>query len=325
MEYVKCNFCNSSNYKIITNSKDLIHNTSNEIFSIVECLKCGLNFTNPRPPITEIDKYYSSDYSFFKDDNIFKSIYRKIFIWISEKDFLCYIFNKVPWFRKKIIFHLKTKSFKYPQKIKPDDVFLDIGSGSGVGNTHWWGPQESLKEYNKWNKTIYAVEPNKKAHKILKNYVLKSFHSIDDIEENIFFDKIRLNWSLEHVHDPAKYFKFFSKKLKKNGEILICIPNFDGHIYRIDPSISELPVHLYHFKLKNIQDYCTRNKLKISYFKTFSYVNMYYFSSLIFKNEYLNQFKSISINSLKKFQEYLDIVDDKNLGNDMILKIRHDS
>ena len=63
----------------------------NKIFSIVECLKCGLNFTNPRPPITEIDKYYSSDYSFFKDDNIFKSIYRKIFIWISEKDFLCYI------------------------------------------------------------------------------------------------------------------------------------------------------------------------------------------------------------------------------------------
>ena len=78
------------------------------LIEIKTVTNCGGSSSSP--PITEIDKYYSSDYSFFKDDNIFKSIYRKIFIWISEKDFLCYIFNKVPWFRKKIIFHLKTKS-----------------------------------------------------------------------------------------------------------------------------------------------------------------------------------------------------------------------
>ena len=110
----------------------------------------------------------------------------------------------------------------------------------------------------------------------------------------------------------------------KNGEVLICIPNFDGHIYRIDPSISELPIHLYHFKFKNIEDYCKRNNLKITYFKTFSYVTMYYFTSLVFHNDYFLKFRKISINSLKKFQIFLNSIDDRNLGNDMILKITHD-
>lgn len=324
MEYVRCNFCNSSNLKFVAKSKDFIHKTSSKTFSIVKCEKCGLNFTNPRPTISEIKKNYSSNYSFFKNDNLLKSILRIFFIWISKIDFLCYIFNFLPWFRKKIILHLKTKKIKYPLNITSKDIFLDIGSGSGVGNTHWWGPKESIKEYCKRNKNIYAVEPNKEAHKVLNNYVLKSYYLIDDIEDNILFDKIRLNWSLEHVHDPQKYFDFFSKKLKKNGEILICIPNFDGHIYSIDPSISELPIHLYHFKFKNIEDYCKRNNLKITYFKTFSYVSMYYLTSLVFDNDYFLKFRKISIKSLKKFQIFLNSIDDRNLGNDMIFKITHD-
>lgn len=324
MEYVNCNFCDSEENKFIAQSKDLIHKTSKDIFKIVQCTKCGLHFTNPRPTINEIKKYYSSNYSFFKDDNILKNLYRLIFRWISRNIFLCYILNFIPFARKKIIQHLKPEIIKYPQKIFPKDIFLDIGSGSGAGNTHWWGPKESIKEYSKANKTLYAVEPNKQAHKILRKYVLKSYHSLEEIEKNIFFDKIRLNWSLEHVHNPQKYFEFFSKRLKKNGEVLICIPNFNGHIYSLDLSISELPIHLYHYKFKNIEDYCKKNRLKITFFKTFSYSNMYFFSSLLFESEYLKKFRNMSINSLRDYQKFLNNIDDKNLGNDMVLKITHE-
>ena len=40
-------------------------------------------------------------------------------------------------------------TFKKEEKEMFKDIFLDIGSGSGVGNIHWWGPKESIKEYSK--------------------------------------------------------------------------------------------------------------------------------------------------------------------------------
>lgn len=321
MEYVNCNYCNSTEYKIVAVSKDYIHKTSNDIFQIVECLKCGLNFTNPRPSIAEIKKYYSSNYSFFKDDNKLKNLYRNLLTQFSKSTLICFFFNFIPIIKKKIIINLRTKKIENPLKIIKNDFFLDIGSGSGVGNTHWWGQKGSIKEYNKLTKNIYAIEPNSSSHKILKNYVAQSYYSIDQVKENILFDKIRLNWSLEHVHDPQKFFNFISKRLKKKGEALICIPNYEGHIYKIDPSVSELPIHLYHFKIRNIKDYCKKNKLKIIFFKTFSYSAMYYFSSKIFSNKYFKQFQKMSINELKKFQNTLDKIDDKNNGNDMIIKV----
>ena len=51
---------------------------------------------------------------------------------------------------------------------------------------------------------------------------------------------------------------------------------------------------------------------------------MYYFVSLNFDNDYFLKYRKISINSLKKFQIFLNSIDDRNLGNDMILKITHD-
>ena len=40
-----------------------------------------------------------------------------------------------------------------------------------------------------------------------------------------------MNWSLEHVHYPSRYFKFIFNHLKNNeSRALICIPNY-GDIY----------------------------------------------------------------------------------------------
>ena len=322
MEKVICNFCSSEEYKFIASSKDYLHNTSSEIFTIVECIKCGLCYTNPRPKENDMDKYYSTNYSFFGDENIFRILYHLFFIIISKSRFLCSFLNFIPFFRKKIILHLKPKKMKNPQIINNNEYFLDIGSGSGIGYTHWWGRNGSLKTYYKNNKNIYAVEPNKESHKILKKYTKESYLSIDEIPLSLKFDKIRLNWSLEHVHNPQKFFSFLSNKLKSTGDALICIPNFGGHIYQIDPSNSELPIHLFHFKYKNILDYCNKNKLEIIFFKTFSYSSMYYLSSLLFEHNYFKKFYDMPINDLRDFQNELDLIDKNNNGNDMVIKIK---
>ena len=63
----------------------------------------------------------------------------------------------------------------------------------------------------------------------------------------LIFPCYTLNWSLEHVHSPDEYFHFIKNNLKNDGSAIICVPNFDGQIYLNDPSMLELPVHLFHF------------------------------------------------------------------------------
>ena len=65
MEIVECNFCKSSNYKIVATQTDIVHSTTSILFNIVQCKECGLNFTNPRPSINEIYKFYPKNYAFF--------------------------------------------------------------------------------------------------------------------------------------------------------------------------------------------------------------------------------------------------------------------
>ena len=109
MEYVRCNFCNSSNLKFVTKSKDFIHKISDQVFSIVECKKCGLNFTNPRPTISEINKYYSSHYSFFKNDNPLKSFFRIFLLGYQKKLFYVIYLIFYLGFEKKLSFILRLK------------------------------------------------------------------------------------------------------------------------------------------------------------------------------------------------------------------------
>jgi SAM-dependent methyltransferase len=283
----------------------------------VECKKCGLSFTNPRPDINEINKYYSLNYSFYNNYNFLKKFYHSCIYFLVNSIFF-FIIYFIPFFKNKSKLFIRSNKIKNPINVFKDCFFLDIGSGSGV-SSHWWGAKGSLAYYKKITKNIFAVEPSLECQKSLSNIGANSFLKLEDIEENIFFDVIRMNWSLEHVHNPQKYFNFISKRLKKNGEAVICIPNFSGEIYQIDKSISELPIHLYHFKYKNIKDYCKKNNLGIKYFETFSYASMYYQASLINKN--FKRFGEMSISELKELQKNFDKNQNKELGNDMIFKL----
>ena len=58
----------------------------------------------------------------------------------------------------------------------------------------------------KFSDNIYAVEPDIAALKKLKDKKIKAFSSIHELPNEVNFDVIRMNWSLEHVHSPDEYF-----------------------------------------------------------------------------------------------------------------------
>tara|TARA_B100001175_G_C19326964_1_gene550542 strand:- start:52 stop:765 length:714 start_codon:yes stop_codon:yes gene_type:complete len=155
------------------------------------------------------------------------------------------------WFesRKNIIEKIIQKNFK--RKIN----ILDYGAGSGVNIN-------MLSKFGKVN--IY--EPHKQTTNYLLNkYSGKKFKILKKIS-NKKYDLIVLADVLEHIKKDKKKIEELSKKLKKNGKILITVPAFKilftkkdiilGHYRRY--SISEIKKIFKEFKI-----------IKLSYFNFF--------------------------------------------------------
>jgi hypothetical protein len=99
MEIVNCDLCGSKNYKTVTTQTDLIHKSTKDYFSIVECEDCGLNYTNPRPSPEEMDAFYTKSYTYHHVSGlrvfIKTSIIGKLIRWIANSP-LAYIFFFIP-------------------------------------------------------------------------------------------------------------------------------------------------------------------------------------------------------------------------------------
>tara|TARA_B100000787_G_C16193033_1_gene298757 strand:- start:1320 stop:2285 length:966 start_codon:yes stop_codon:yes gene_type:complete len=319
MENVDCDLCCSSNNNFIVSQTDLLHNQTKEIFSIVKCNSCNLVFTNPRPKLSEIGSYYPKKYYAHKK-NFFNN---KLFIHLKsilKSRFSLSLISLIPIISR--LFRLSVQpNLANPFTIKKNMFFLDIGCGIG-DNTHIWGPQNSIEQYKKISSNIYAVEPDLSALKILRDNNLKSYSSIKNLPDEISFDFIRMNWSLEHTHSPNEYFNFISQRLSKNGYAIICVPNYNGEIYSVDPSMLELPIHLYHFTLESLTKYCDKHNLKIDNSYTFSYASMYYYASKISRK--FIKYSKYSLKKLIKLQYQLDIKNKNKSfnGNDIVCVIR---
>jgi SAM-dependent methyltransferase len=328
MEITNCDLCGSTNYTIIATQTDLIHKSTKEHFSIVECKDCGLNFTNPRPSLDEIGVFYTESYTFHHMGGVKSfiktSILGKLIKFIANSA-LAYVFFFIPSISNLLGSQVKPKIqdpvIKYI-KDKKIESFLDIGCGSGV-NPHFWGTGSSLVKCNKIIK-VYGCEPNKSSRHFLNENGIFCWSNIEEIEKDRKFDLIRMNWSLEHVHAPSKYFEFINNHLSEDGRAIIAVPNYKGLIYRLSKSCVELPIHLYHFSEDSLKKYSNKYNLELTSSITFSYPSMFSFSYDVGLLPDKFSFKK-GIFFSKKFQNILNIFDKFGLGNDIVVTIRKKS
>lgn len=318
-EQVDCDLCGSKKRQEILKQKDFIHNVSNEYFNLVKCSICSLNYLNPRPCIDDISKYYSKDYDFYTKNSFFKNLLNYFVSLLIKFRFILIIADFIPSLRiKRFIILRILPVIKYPFHFTTKTKFLDIGCGSG-NNIHYWPNKYSVKNLYAKYKNIYAIEPSDTAFNNI-NLPLSQKKQFLESFEKIKFNHIRMNWSLEHVHKPSEYFNYISENLEKDGTFLLCIPNYNGIIYKVDPSSIEVPIHLYHFTYIDIKRYCEKFDLKIVFFKTFSYPGMFYFNSEV--NEKFNSFKNLSPSGAYDFLKQISYFDEMGFGNDMIFVIK---
>ena len=319
MESINCDFCHCNNLSAVTSTTDLIHQTTKETFKIVRCDSCGLQFTNPRPNSSEIGQYYSSGYAFHTHQLLLKTVILDVLSWLANSKLFWFV-SLVPFFGARLIPYVKP-CISDPVKMHyTKGNILDIGCGSGE-SAHFWGRSGSVLAYKKFS-DVYGVEIDTGARERLKVNGIEGFESLSDVPDDLKFNIIRMNWSLEHVHSPSEYFDFMSKHIDSSGTVIVSVPNYDGLIYKVSKDCVEIPIHLFHFRKKDLENYAEKFGFKIVDFYTFSYPQMFAFASTIFSG-----FKSFagfpkSLIEARLFQKTLNLFDASYLGNDMIIVLK---
>jgi len=228
------------------------YTVSRETFNLLLDKKSDLLVTFPQPNEKDLTKYYESD-AYISHTDSSKTLIDKIYQFVKKYA----IQNKV-----RLIRNLSLNNNKEIQ-------VLDVGCGTG----------DFLVACKNNQMQVVGVEPNKNARSIaeskLKNAV---FSTIYDLPESQKYDVITLWHVLEHVPDLEKYTIKLKELLKKDGILIIAVPNyksFDAMYYKEFWAAYDVPRHLWHFSKKSISDLFQKVQLKVVSIKPMLFDSFY--------------------------------------------------
>ncbi len=177
------------------------------------------------------------------------------------------------------------QKIKWMEAIKNPGSVLDIGAGTGDF-------LQRARE-NEWD--ILGVEPNESARKLamLKGVELRK--DTLDFPSNTF-DVISLWHVLEHVEDLDEQIRELKRLLKKDGLLIIAVPNYKSHdaqYYKKYWAAYDVPRHLWHFSQKSISKLFSKHEFMVVETKPLKF-DSYYVSLLSekYRTGIPNYFKS---------------------------------
>jgi SAM-dependent methyltransferase len=237
IHYSNCPVCDSRDISPLLTVKDYM--VSHEMFTIWQCMKCSLRFTQDVPDKESIGPYYKSeDYISHTD---------------TDKGLVNKLYQKVRGFTIR----QKTALIRKQTGVQHGSL-LDVGCGTGAF-------LHAMKSEG-WKVT--GVEPDSGARTIAK----KQYGLDVQAAENLFglpeasFDAITLWHVLEHVHELHGYIEQIKSLLKPSGKIFIAVPNYqsgDADIYRLKWAAYDVPRHLYHFSPASMDALMKKHGMKI--------------------------------------------------------------
>lgn len=238
----ECPVCTNQTPTLFLKCNDYL--VSGENFSIVCCNSCGFRFTNPIPAEKDLGKYYASE-EYISHSNTAKGLINSIYKLIRN-----YTLVK----KRKLI-----GPSQLPQGgCNEERQLLDIGCGTG----------EFLGICKKSGWSAIGVEPGIAARKYAEEkHGLFIYPTIDSIEKNSdHFDVITMWHVLEHVPDLNETIILLKQLLKKDGTLLVALPNcdsLDARIYQQYWAAYDVPRHLYHFTPKDVKALFNKHGMQV--------------------------------------------------------------
>lgn len=217
METVPCNLCGSQRFAALYEIPDRKF-FRNEFFQVVECSECGLGFVNPRPTVSEIQKYYPAAY-----------------------------FEKPPTKSNERYMQRRfAAEAKYLKDLESDGSskkLLDLGCATG--------DFPRFMAARGWN--VEGVEVSVAAEQI-KDFRVYTEEFQDIPVNEPTYDAVTAWAVLEHVHNPMAYFEKAARVVKPGGLFVFHVPNFGSaasrHLF-----CEDVPRHLYFFTRETIGRY----------------------------------------------------------------------
>jgi 2-polyprenyl-3-methyl-5-hydroxy-6-metoxy-1,4-benzoquinol methylase len=252
----KCPICENEKFSLFLNCVD--YTVSRETFSIVQCTTCNFKFTNPRPEVDQLGKYYQSE-DYISHSN-------------TNKGFINSTYQAI---RKYTLL----KKLQLISKFYKTGNLLDIGCGTGEFM--------NVCKNAKW-KTI-GIEPDAQAREMASRKYLLDIFPESHLKElrNESFDVITMWHVLEHVPFLNERIEDLKRLVKPNGIIIIAVPNcnsLDAEIYKNHWAAYDVPRHLYHFTPQTLEFIFKNHQLKL--FNTLPMIfDSFYVSMLSEKNK----------------------------------------
>lgn len=213
---MKCILCGCENLEKLFKVNDMRH--LNRKFALAKCRECAFVATTPKLDPEAIKQYYERPCG-NEENTKFKKIYEA-----SERFF-------------------RTLRARYINSLKKGKAILDIGCGRGV----------MLSELNRLGWEAHGCElTDKTAFKARQNKELKIYtkeFEKTELQDN-YFDVVSLWHVLEHLDNPKKYLYKIHKILKKEGILIIEVPNIESwqaQVFKQDWFHLDTPRHYYHF------------------------------------------------------------------------------
>lgn len=247
--YISCPVCKSTQIEEIFSAKD--YTVSGEFFSIFQCKRCTLLFTQNVAEQNEMGRYYASENYISHSD--------------TQVGFVNKIYHSI---RKKTL--QSKKNLIERETIKSNGNILDIGCGTGAFlhtmKTGGWiitglEPEESARAKATM---LYDIEPQPSQH-------------IFNLPYNTY-DAITMWHVLEHVHQLHEYVEQLKNMLTDKGKIFIAVPNYkslDAKHYSKFWAAYDVPRHLYHFSPASMKNLVEQHGLSIKTIKPMWFDSFY--------------------------------------------------
>ncbi|HEX7103341.1 MAG TPA: class I SAM-dependent methyltransferase [Nitrolancea sp.] len=217
LESVRCDLCGADDAEQLRQLRDRMFETTRQPFQLVRCRRCGLLYVNPRPPISELGRFYRDDYAPFARHGLAARVKSYTFI--------------------------RDVAALWPLLAPPRRV-IDLGCATGE-------LLHSIREHG--NDNLLGIEPSAAAAQSARTrwgleVITGTLEAARLPAASV--DTALLAHTAEHLPSPSRTFAELHRVIRPGGAVVLWLPNAESWAARLlgDWWIGyDVPRHLYDF------------------------------------------------------------------------------